>query len=415
LTSLQQLRLGGNQLTGTIPALPASLQQLDLSTNQLTGTIPDLSATANVDLSCNQLTSETGTSATDRDSDWATTQCFLSTPPVTGTVTTVVVEETNCPPKVKLEVGCDAKFQVVSNLEVTDKGVLAFAIVEGTLTNGGWVFNLHVKPNATVTGGTVTGRIENEGTMSDFIFRGSSIVGGTLAGTIVNLKARGVFQDVQLAADTTITGGLLLGEITGDCTSPAKLENMRILRGSHLSCVILGDGVVLEDGVTVDGVAETPDLPALGKTDATDAKGKSIEVKSELSGGVATPKNEGVYQIQATVKVAVDSVDVIGQITVDPAHVGQVADLFVYATYQETADSEAIYLMRDSNGGIFLWNQQVADLVPFQADVKLTAKQTLTLYKGVFLGKGVLNLFFGYRLKEGTVVQSGEPLMVTIE
>jgi len=326
-----------------------------------------------------------------------------------------VIEETNCPPKVKLEASCDANFQVVSNIEVTDKGYLTNAIVEGNLKNSGWVSNLHVKPNATVTGGTITGRIENEGTLSDFVFRGSSIVGGVLAGNIVNRKAGGLFQDVQLAADTTITGGLLSGKITGDCANPAKLENMRILRGSHLSCVTLGDGVVLEDGVMVDDMEESPNLPSLGKAKAKDARGQSIEVESELTGGVA-PLGGKVYQTQATVKVAADPVDVAGQIAVDPKHVGKEADLFVYAIYQEAADGEEFYLMRDGNGGIFLWNQQVADLVAFQAEAKLTAKQTLTLYKGVFLGKGLLKLFFGYRLKDnGTVVQSGEPLAVTIE
>ncbi|OQW94250.1 MAG: hypothetical protein BWK79_06860 [Beggiatoa sp. IS2] len=172
--------------------------------------------------------------------------------PAPAAVSTPVVED-HCPPEVKLEASCDANFQTIGTLEVTERGYLANAIIEGDLTNQGWVANLHVKSTATVTGGTITGYLENEGLISDFQFRGRAIVGGTLGGVIHNTSVvGGYFQDVYLAANTQITGGLLTGEIIGDCAAPAVLDNVRILRGSHLVCVALGKRVVLEENVRVD-------------------------------------------------------------------------------------------------------------------------------------------------------------------
>lgn len=344
-----------------------------------------------------------------------TTGTDVTPPASTGmTSSTSTTTESNCPPKTTLEGPCDANFQTVGTIEIAIEGYLTNARIQGTVTNHGWMSNLTIESDATVTGGTITGRVENRGTLIEFEFRGSRISGGTLAGRIVNRKENGVFQDVHLAPAAQITGGRLSGVITSDCTEPATLTHVRILKGSHLSCVTLGEGVVREDNVTVTGLEEVPELPVLGETEARDANGKTITVKSELRGGV-TVMNGKDYQKQATLKVALDAVDIVGHIDIDPQHVGQDADLFIYAIYQETPTSEEIYLMRDGDGAIFLWNQQVTDLLPFRAAVKLASKEKITLYQGVLLGQGQLELFFGYRLQDGTVVHNGEPLIVTVE
>ena len=62
----------------------------------------------------------------------------------------------------------------------------------------GWLSNSTIQTGATVRGGIVTGYIINEGSLADFDFRGTSIIGGTLAGTVTNTsKIDGWFQDVH--------------------------------------------------------------------------------------------------------------------------------------------------------------------------------------------------------------------------
>ena len=89
LSNLLFLNLNNNKLTGSIPNFHNNLTQLALSGNQLTGTIPDLSSLSLsntlTDFDYNSLIGETGTSATDVDSDWADTQTIapiLSTPTI---------------------------------------------------------------------------------------------------------------------------------------------------------------------------------------------------------------------------------------------------------------------------------------------------------------------------------------------
>ena len=55
--------------------------------------------------------------------------------------------------------------------------------------------------------------------------------------------------DVTLAADITISNGILEGTITGDTQSPARLENIDIADNAILSGVILTDTVTLGDNV----------------------------------------------------------------------------------------------------------------------------------------------------------------------
>jgi hypothetical protein len=159
-----------------------------------------------------------------------------------------------CPPKDWLDWECNAQWRTLhSDLDVDIHGQLSSAVLEGQVNNQGWVYNLIIQPQSTVSGGVVSGYITNHGKMSDFEFRGYSIVGGTLAGTIFNNSSvGGYFQDVQLAPHTHIVGGKLKGQITGDVKAPALLEGLHIQAGSHLAGVILGKGVKVSKQVTLD-------------------------------------------------------------------------------------------------------------------------------------------------------------------
>jgi len=149
------------------------------------------------------------------------------------------------------------------NVTIEEEASISQAVFECDGENKGLLSNSTIKAGATVRGGILSGYITNEGILADFDFRGASIIGGTLSGTITNnSKVGGWFQDVHLAPNTYINGGILKGEIVGDIEIPALLENLEIKSGAKLSGVIIGDNVhisenvVLGEGVEMQSIQE---------------------------------------------------------------------------------------------------------------------------------------------------------------
>jgi len=220
----------------------------------------------------------------------------LTTPELTVAMPEEVVGDTpRCAATGWLNVVCNAQWRTVTDLKAGTEGNLSTAVLKGTIDNQGWVSNLIIKPTSQVKGGIVTGYIYNQGTLSDFEFRGYSIVGGTLAGDIFNTSdVNGFFQDVQLAPHTQIHGSILQGRIIGDQTAPAWLENLTVKKGSYLAKVTFGNHVTLEEDVTLEG---TVPLPKLGEAVAIDAQGHEIHhLTTQFLGGIAV--NPGQFQQQ---------------------------------------------------------------------------------------------------------------------
>ncbi|HIE01161.1 MAG TPA: hypothetical protein EYP59_12880 [Thiotrichaceae bacterium] len=138
------------------------------------------------------------------------------------------------------------------NVTIEEEASISQAVFECDGENKGLLSNSTIKAGATVRGGILSGYITNEGILADFYFRGASIIGGTLSGTITNnSKVGGWFQDVHLAPNTYINGGILKGEIVGDIEIPALLENLEIKSGAKLSGVIIGDNVHISENVVL--------------------------------------------------------------------------------------------------------------------------------------------------------------------
>ncbi|MDY6992200.1 MAG: leucine-rich repeat domain-containing protein, partial [Pseudomonadota bacterium] len=157
-----------------------------------------------------------------------------------------------CPTRGFIDWICNARGQIVHDLTIGQNGNIAAAIVQGSVLNQGWVSNLTISAESTLSGGTVTGAIINHGKMLDFEFRGEYIKGGTLAGQITNASPiGGYFQDIQLAAETEIRGGILAGKIMGSAEAPARLKQLVIKPNSELAHVIIGDQVKLPEDITL--------------------------------------------------------------------------------------------------------------------------------------------------------------------
>jgi len=359
----------------------------------------------------------------------------LGTPetPTTTTYFPVTVQPSGCSlvGKVFNEV-CNAGGRKITNLEILAGRSLANAVLEGSLTNNGWVSNLTITQEGHLTGGIVTGYITNKGLMENFEFVGASITGGTLSGTIYNnSKVGGFFQDVQLAADAHIIGGIVSGDIQGDCGAPAKLENIIVEPGSHLSCVIIDNGseqdesVVLAEGVTFgQGVQfahliipnetaeeETlPNLYPLSGAIAINAQGETVDSNALFASGIAV--NSGSFERSATASLS-DSVDIRGRIEIDIEHIGQVVDISVVIA-QTSSDSALHYSMLDADGDFIPWDEDMGSLVSIQTVETSAASIEVQMYNEKFDETGVLNFYFGYRLADGMVVYSPDSLKVTI-
>jgi predicted secreted protein len=364
-----------------------------------------------------------------------TTTPGTTTPPVTstpGTTTPPVVTPpvavssavTDCAMKGTVSNFCNANGATLKDVKIEAPANVTQAMLTGQIDNQGWISNSTIQKDATLTGGTLTGYITNKGTIADIQFVGATLEGGTLSGTITNAsRVGGTIKNVHFAANAKLTGGVLAGEIQGDCKAPAQLDNLTVKAGSHLACVTVGKNVVLGKGVKVESLptttpstpptGEKKDLPSLGDGVATDAKGKTVTTTAKLAGGVSV-NDAKTFGATAAATAFTDRLNIQGNITVDAKHIKQTADLVVSLTYQAIATDQPVYLMLDSKGNYLPWNQQPASLVAFRTGVSLSAEQPVEIYQGVLLATGLVKITFGYRLADGTLVQSPKEIELTL-
>jgi Leucine-rich repeat (LRR) protein len=304
-----------------------------------------------------------------------------------------------CPSTGIIQWMCRNHGQVIRDATLEPRANLAGGKLAGTINNQGIISQVTIQPNAVITGGKFTGFIVNEGKLVDFDFVGGSITGGTLAGKIINRsKVGGFFKDVDLAANSRLIGGILKGEIKGDCEAPALLEYLTIRANSYVECVILGEGVILGKKVTLVDV-----FPILSQVEIINAQGEKINTL--FAGGISI--NGGPFLPRSTLKTS-DIVDIRGYIVVDPEPVKQLSEVLVYASYKLLASPESeppIELMLDTDDKVLRWDGDLANLVPFNRVEVPVPMLEVPVYRGL-LEAATLNISLGYRLPDGTVVQS---------
>jgi len=132
------------------------------------------------------------------------------TVPITVTTTAMVTQPAtlvsySCDTSGVIQQMCNYSGETVTTLELQSQGVISNGVLDGTLTNHGWISNFTITTNGKLIGGVVTGYIKNSGVMLDFDFKGMSIIGGTLGGVITNTsKVGGYFQNVTLLPNIVI-------------------------------------------------------------------------------------------------------------------------------------------------------------------------------------------------------------------
>ena len=190
--------------------------------------------------------------------------------------------------------------------------------------------------------------------------------------------------------------------LTGNVGQQAQFD----FSGGHFTVQIRADATL--PNLVSD---EVNNLPTLGKGHAVNHLGEPVNINAQFKGGTAI--NGGAYQKQVVQNLS-DQVDVQGIIAIEPAHVGQQADIFVYAEYSLPPFPEVAYFMLGEGLTILLWDQKPESLVAFMPQVLLDTLQSVPMYQGQFLAEGMLKVFFGYRLADGTLINNEEHIEIRI-
>ncbi|BAP56796.1 hypothetical protein THII_2499 [Thioploca ingrica] len=343
-----------------------------------------------------------------------------------------VVETLNsntCPtlPGVMIDWLCRNQGQVLTDVTLENNAKVAGGQLAGVIDNQGFVSQVTIQPDTILKGGKLSGYIVNQGTLMEFEFVGAQVWGGTLAGNIINNSlVGGVFTDVHLAAGTHLSGGSLQGEIYGDSAAPALLEDLTIQADSHLANVIIGknvkwsEDVEFENNVKFIEQSQIPCenhllvemIPVLPLVD-TMTLGHSSGTCTQFAGGISTDGE--IFQRQMTVNL-VDTVEVRGRIAAAPNQlVNETVDWVLYATYWATKETPPLYFMVDNQGQVLPWGGDAEQLVAFEEGVVLKPLQEMIWYRGQFPATGRLEIQFGYRLADGTLIVNKLPLEVVIQ
>jgi subtilisin family serine protease len=154
----------------------------------------------------------------------------------------------------------------------------------------------------------------------------------------------------------------------------------------------------------------TPALTCGGKP-ASGGTPRQVDVLPALggvfAGGVSI--NQGSYQTKVVQKLA-DVMEIVGEIK-SPAHINQIVDIVVYAHYY--IPEGKLFFMVDTNGVPLPWDGNPANLVAFKSKVPLTSPHLVEMYKGQLIPGHLLG-YLGYRLADGTLVTSNNPIDITI-
>ncbi len=115
------------------------------------------------------------------------------------------------------------------------------------------------------------------------------------------------------------------------------------------------------------------------------------------------------YGIEKTAKQFVDSVAIDGQIRPKMEHRGLAADVLVLSMYSASPEAQPVPLVLTKTG-LEIWNEQAVVTLPsFMTISELPDRLPIPIYEGIAVGPiGHFDLWFGYRLADGTLVYNEE-------
>jgi hypothetical protein len=343
----------------------------------------------------------------------------------------VIIDPNPCVRGSELNAACNGAGDKTTVTTIGPNGQLSNTIIDAPVKNEGWVSDSTITPKGKLDGGTATGSINNKGFICNIDFKGGSLKDGTLCGDNKNTSTvGGTFENVTFAPCATLTGGEVKGKIKGDPNCPAKLKNVKVADDSTLSDVELDATSSKGKNVTT---TTNPKLSELKKGTAIDSLGNQT-TSSDFYGGNSirivdslanqptvstTSSNYTAYLSKTSQKLEQPS-RLRGRITASAEDVGKTVDFVIYSPFwSHCADVNKIknppYFMADGGSKISYWDQKPETLKAFKTGVILETIQDIDMFNGFFITQGCLNIVFGYRLQNGTIVTNSIPNTIDVE
>ncbi|MDM8565061.1 Calx-beta domain-containing protein [Candidatus Halobeggiatoa sp. HSG11] len=318
-----------------------------------------------------------------------------------------------------LKTTCNFNWKDAKNILIEKQGSIGNAIIVTDINNQGRISNSKIVEDVQVTGGIVSGYITNLGTLSNFEFVGASITGMNTKGEIIgilsskifnNSKIGGSFENIRLAPNTHIIGGILKKTIIGDKKQPAILENLHIESKSYISNVIIAENVTYGESVIFTNVelrTKIAQLPVLGDSIVIDPYGNFMNTSSaKFTGGVS--ENGGLFQRKSTINHQ-SQITITSNLLVDVKHIGKQADILVVAAH--TINGKNDFYMLNFESKPIIWNGNFADLIAFQSLTKLAPVEAIEIWNNPLDIAGSVMVYVGYRLADGRIVYSPKDMI----
>jgi len=232
----------------------------------------------------------------------------------------------------------------------------------------------------------------------------------SLGGTIFNnSKVGGSIQDVLLASNAFIFGGVLRETIIGNAVYPALLEYLTVKSGAVLDNVIIGRGVKLDKKVSLgDGVQ------FLTKGFGIDRLGEFITTQTHFLGTIRTKDKRHANGAKIMRSLA-SSIKIETQLFIEEKHLGQSAELLIVGYYKSFTRTTA-YMRVEKDWKV--WDGEVGILEAAEQYDSLPEKMEVPVFEGDLTGlPGKFIVHTGYRLEtDQSIIYNGDvPITFSVE
>jgi len=114
--------------------------------------------------------------------------------------------------------------------------------IDSPCHNEGWLFNVNVTENGSITGGMLSGTVYNQGLIKDVLLDDVVLEGGILSGDIDGLNGHdydNIIKNVTFEAGSTARVGIISGSIFGDPFDPVVLIEVAYSPPSYITHAII--------------------------------------------------------------------------------------------------------------------------------------------------------------------------------
>ncbi len=261
--------------------------------------------------------------------------------------------------------------------------------------NDDWLFDVHITETGHITGGKLSGMIQNDGIVQDIQLVGGTLEGGILVGYINNTdtmggnsnalsneqssnKAGNIVKNATFAAGSVLEGGILSGYIVSDLFNPVVLKGNPLFEDVYLNYVILDQtGYSYETEYFGQGVHHIQDSSWQYLCDD-----EVSSLSQNTLSNVCFAQRKTVNQTQ----------DVL-RIFPAPEHLGQSVEIVFLAVddiYTYSYDGK--FWQGNAEGVENIINAKTISVLPYLLDVTLPNLDLFTV------------VFAGYRLSDGDVI-----------